>query len=118
MKSLDDYVAEDFMPFDPIVKRTAGTVKNNKSGEKFSTTKGAPHVILKLVEGSSGEDHELASKVEADVHDLGYRGVRSLAVAKTDENGKWKFLGNDIHITYHYLSSSIITLSSPSISTI
>ena len=37
------------MPFDPIVKRTEGTIKDTVSGKTFKTTKGAPHVLLKLV---------------------------------------------------------------------
>ena len=37
----------DFMPFDPTVKRTEGTIRL-PSGETFKTTKGAPHIILAL----------------------------------------------------------------------
>ena len=39
----------EYMPFDPIVKRTEGTIKDTVSGKTFKTTKGAPHVLLKLV---------------------------------------------------------------------
>jgi H+-transporting ATPase len=38
----------DFLPFDPTVKRTEGTIQL-PNGESFKTTKGAPHVILSLV---------------------------------------------------------------------
>jgi H+-transporting ATPase len=47
MPSLDKVTQTDFMPFDPIVKRTEGTLIEN--GKNFKTTKGAPHVLLKLV---------------------------------------------------------------------
>ena len=40
----------DFMPFDPMVKRTEGTIETAQ-GEKFKTTKGAPNILLKLCEG-------------------------------------------------------------------
>jgi len=78
----------EYIPFDPVHKRTEGTVKDTATGKIFKTTKGAPHVIMKLVNDSSIEH-----KVEADVKALGERGIRALAVAKTDDGGKWKFLG-------------------------
>ena len=49
MKSLDAVEQLAYMPFDPIVKRTEGTLKDLKTGKTFKTTKGAPHVLLKLV---------------------------------------------------------------------
>lgn len=85
---LEDFELVDYMPFDPVVKRTEGTVKNKKTGKTFKTSKGAPHVIEKLV-----GDKSIAHKVESDVNDLGSRGIRALAVAKTDDHGHWKFLG-------------------------
>lgn len=88
MGSLDLVEQLDYMPFDPIVKRTEGTVRDRKTGKVFKTSKGAPHVISALV-GDSGID----MKVERDVHLLGQRGIRSLAVAKTNDKGKWIFLG-------------------------
>lgn len=39
----------DFMPFDPTIKRTEGTLRG-PDGKTFKCTKGAPHIILKLVE--------------------------------------------------------------------
>lgn len=43
LPSLDNYEMLDYMPFDPIEKRTEGTIKG-PDGEVFRTTKGAPHV--------------------------------------------------------------------------
>ena len=37
--------------------------------------------------------HQLSEEVEGDVLQLGLRGIRSLAVAKTNQDGKWEFLG-------------------------
>ena len=78
----------EYMPFDPVMKRTEGTVRNKETGETFKCSKGAPHVIMKLV--NNPEVNEIAHK---DVEELGSRGCRALAVAKTDRNGTWQFLG-------------------------
>ena len=76
-----------FMPFDPMVKRTEGTILE-PNGKTYKTTKGAPHIILGLV-----EDARVKAQCEKDVHELGARGIRALAVGKTDEAGKWHILG-------------------------
>eukprot|EP01038_Epipyxis_sp_PR26KG_P006480 gene6480-8913_t len=91
MKSLNSVEQTDYMPFDPIVKRTEGSVREN--GVAFKTTKGAPHVILKLVQTAGVCSNELSAQVEKDVHALGLRGIRSLAVAKTNQDDKWEMLG-------------------------
>mmetsp|Transcript_29110 Transcript_29110/g.62712 ORF Transcript_29110/g.62712 Transcript_29110/m.62712 type:complete len:954 (+) Transcript_29110:166-3027(+) len=88
IKSLDDIEQLDFMPFDPIVKRTEGTLRDRKTGKTFKTTKGAPHVLLKLC-----KDEEIAARCESDVTSLGSRGIRALAVAKTDDNDEWHMIG-------------------------
>ena len=56
MKSMENVLQTSFVPFDPVVKRTEGTVVDN--GKTFKTTKGAPHVLLKLC-----SDHELEARV-------------------------------------------------------
>jgi hypothetical protein len=173
LDELDPYEQIDFMPFDPTIKRTEGTLRG-PDGKVFKTTKGAPHIILKLVEargegrgggagcvrvgrlkgggalgdggrGAGGrrvcaaafccphmqlyacththahmhahhtehtpppphltpprpipfapqqvDQEEVAKRVNWKVMDLGRRGIRSLAVAKTNEEGKWIMLG-------------------------
>lgn len=49
MASLDEVEQVAYMPFDPVVKRTEGTLRGKGSTQQFKTTKGAPHVILTLV---------------------------------------------------------------------
>jgi H+-transporting ATPase len=89
LKSLDPEVEQlDYMPFDPVVKRTEGTIKNKKTGKTYKVTKGAPHVLLKLT-----SDEKLKAKVDTDVHAFGARGIRCLAVARTDDDGNFKMLG-------------------------
>ena len=88
LKSLDHMEQMDFMPFDPTIKRTEGYMRDGMTGEIFRTTKGAPHVILKLVNNAA-----VTAAVERDVQHLGERGIRSLAVARTDGAGHWVMLG-------------------------
>lgn len=88
LPSLDIMEQIDFMPFDPIVKRTEGTVRNTETGEIYKTSKGAPNVICKLV-----DDPAVTALVDKDVQSLGQRGIRSLAVARTNAEGKWQMLG-------------------------
>ena len=83
----------DFLPFDPTIKRTEGTVRNTKTGEEFKTTKGAPHILMNLL---SDRDTKVKEKVEAEVVRFGEMGIRTLAVAKMDlMDGKneWKMIG-------------------------
>jgi H+-transporting ATPase len=97
LKSMECIEQLDYLPFDPIIKRTEGTVKDNSKkingGNSFKASKGAPQVLLKLVEGAGGCDAALKKKIEKDVTDLGKRGIRAIAVAKTDERGVWRMMG-------------------------
>ena len=68
MASLDAVEQLAYVPFDPIVKRTEGTVRELATGNSFRTTKGAPHVILKLVVDGGSLDKALVHSVEKDVH--------------------------------------------------
>jgi H+-transporting ATPase len=88
IKSLLTVEQLEIMPFDPVIKRTEGTIRDRITGAMFKTTKGAPHVILQLV-----NDPQITSIVESDIQSLGERGIRSLAVAKTNEAGEWNMLG-------------------------
>lgn len=85
----DDYTEENFLPFDPVIKRTEATVRNKKTGKVFKTTKGAPQVILAMAHNFT----EIEARVSAAVQDLADRGYRSLGVATTDDQGRWVFLG-------------------------
>ncbi|WP_166420366.1 plasma-membrane proton-efflux P-type ATPase [Pseudoalteromonas sp. Z1A8] len=85
---LDSYYIEHFQPFDPVSKRTEASVKN-ADGKTFKVTKGAPQVILAL----SANIEAVKTQVEASIDEFAARGFRSLAVAKTDGQGKWQFIG-------------------------
>eukprot|EP01134_Creolimax_fragrantissima_P003891 CFRG3891T1 len=91
LDSLAQYEQIDFLPFDPSVKRTEGTLRG-PDGKVFKTTKGAPQIIAALLE-ESPESKKIQEQVKEKVNELGSRGIRALAVAKTDENDKWCMLG-------------------------
>ncbi|VAX35679.1 Lead, cadmium, zinc and mercury transporting ATPase; Copper-translocating P-type ATPase [hydrothermal vent metagenome] len=87
-QDLNNYHISHFQPFDPVHKRTEATVKDNK-GREFKTTKGAPQVILAMVENKN----MIQNDVEAKINEFAARGFRSLGVARTDKHGQWQFLG-------------------------
>merc|ERR1719331_564372 len=97
LKSMECVEQLDYLPFDPVIKRTEGTVKDTSkkinSGKTFKTSKGAPQVLLKLVHENGGCDAALKKQIETDVTSLGKRGIRAIAVAKTDEQGVWRMMG-------------------------
>ena len=86
--ALKDYDVVHFLPFDPVHKRTEATVKA-KDGKTFKVAKGAPQVILKL----SGDVAQVKPAADKAVNDFAERGFRSLGVARSDQDGPWKFLG-------------------------
>lgn len=88
LQSLESVEQTEYMPFDPVYKRTEGTILDKNTGQVFKTTKGAPHVILTLV-----NDPRVTEEVEKDMQYLVERGIRSLAVAKTNSAGAWVMLG-------------------------
>mmetsp|Transcript_29232 Transcript_29232/g.59858 ORF Transcript_29232/g.59858 Transcript_29232/m.59858 type:complete len:1035 (+) Transcript_29232:497-3601(+) len=93
MTFLENYEQTEFLPFDPTIKRTEGTLRNLKTGAEFKTTKGAPHIILQLLNES---EKAVIEQVEADVTKFGEMGIRSMGVAKMDlKDGKneWKMMG-------------------------
>lgn len=93
--SLAGYEQVDYMPFDPVLKRTEGTLREPATGALFKTTKGAPHVIAQLVAGPGSD--ETRATVDAVVDGFAERGVRSLAVARTvnapGEPDAWRMCG-------------------------
>ena len=84
-KLTDKFSISKFKPFDPVIKRTEASVEDNDGG-RFKVAKGAPQVIQALTD-------ESAEKVDKTVKELAKKGYRSLGVSKTDENGKWHYVG-------------------------
>lgn len=85
----DNYEQLEFSPFDPTTKRTAATLRDKRSGETFSITKGAPHIVLEMLYNKDAINNEVVDFID----DLASRGVRCLSVAKTDSQGRWHLAG-------------------------
>merc|ERR1711988_778462 len=97
LASMDVFEQLDYLPFDPVIKRTEGTVKDTSKkyngGAAFKASKGAPQVLLKLCDGAGGVSPELKKSISDDVAELGSRGIRAICVAETDEQGVWRMMG-------------------------
>ncbi len=87
-QALKGYEVIHFQPFDPVHKRTEATIKG-PDGQQFKVAKGAPQVILEL----SGNDDTVIAAVDQAVNAFAARGFRSLAVARADGDGPWRFVG-------------------------
>ncbi|MGA7487271.1 MAG: plasma-membrane proton-efflux P-type ATPase [Xanthobacteraceae bacterium] len=87
--ALERYRCTNFVPFDPVSKRTQATVVGPQE-TTFTIAKGAPQAIVALARPSP----DVAGKVETSVADLAVRGYRALAVARSDDAGAtWALLG-------------------------
>ncbi len=84
---LAEYQVLKFESFDPVSKRAVADVQKGKS--TFRVAKGAPQVILDLAK----PDAAVAQEARAATDELASRGFRTLGVAKTGDDGTWRFLG-------------------------
>jgi H+-transporting ATPase len=85
-EAMTGYVVSDFIPFDPVSKRTEAKVANGKV--TFGVTKGAPQMIVALC-----KDDAVKSWVAGHTNEFAMKGYRTLAVATMDEQGHWDFVG-------------------------
>ena len=85
---LDDYRQLEFVPFDPVRKRTEATLEDS-SGQRFQVAKGAPQVIIEMT-GLDASQRQHAQQVVERFADQGYR---ALAVARKPAGGEWTLLG-------------------------
>jgi len=85
---LEKYQQTQFIPFDPVRKRTEATIQRGEN-TTFQVAKGAPQVILALC----NPPQEIIDRVKESVSILANKGDRALGVAKTDKNGNWEFEG-------------------------
>jgi H+-transporting ATPase len=87
--SYDGYTEENFVPFDPTIKRVEALVRNTATGETFTCAKGAPQVILGLSANRPQVDQYITDKV----NELARGGYRTIGVAKTNSKGEWLMQG-------------------------
>ena len=86
---LQFYTQTNFIPFDPVRKRTEATVRD-ADGNTFRVTKGAPQVIMAMADLDEA-DRKRAQQV---VDEFAARGYRALAVGvKKEGDASWSFLG-------------------------
>lgn len=78
-----------FIPFDPVSKRTEAVIEPPDGAARFKVSKGAPQVILALAHNA----FEIQYRVEEVVNDFASKGYRALGVARTNANEQWDFLG-------------------------
>ncbi|NLI28337.1 MAG: plasma-membrane proton-efflux P-type ATPase [Acetobacter sp.] len=95
--SLSTYKRLDFIPFDPVNKKTVGVVQDS-SGQKMRYAKGAPQVIATLCglkeEPAGSNDATPTAAYFGKVAELASHGTRSLGVAVSTDDGKtWNLLG-------------------------
>ncbi len=85
---LKGFRIDHFQPFDPVHKRTEAAVTDG-DGKTFRVTKGAPQVILALLDDADA----VKEQVDEAVNGFAARGFRSLGVARAEGEGSWKLLG-------------------------
>jgi H+-transporting ATPase len=88
VEAVRHYKVTCFKPFDPVSKRTEATVETDNRN-KFKVAKGAEQAILSLVANKEAAGTDVAAIVDS----FASKGYRALGVAKTDEKGKWQFIG-------------------------
>ncbi len=85
-EKIASYEIEKFVPFDPVSKRTE--VMLHDEGADVRVTKGAPQIIVGLVDGKNGSNDDIMD----DVASMASKGYRAIGVARK-ANGGWRFLG-------------------------
>jgi H+-transporting ATPase len=83
----EGFVQKNFVPFDPKNRRTEATVA--KGNEEFRVMKGAVSIIA----GACGLEEAAIKDLEARMEVFATKGYRTLAVAKTDADGKLRLVG-------------------------
>eukprot|EP00041_Stephanoeca_diplocostata_P023697 m.587834 g.587834 ORF g.587834 m.587834 type:complete len:1039 (+) comp22358_c0_seq2:242-3358(+) len=84
---LAQYEELDFLPFDPVAKRTEATMRG-PDGKILKVSKGAPQVMVNL----SHNADEIRQEVEEAMEMFASKGLRPVAVAECVD-GKWHFMG-------------------------
>jgi H+-transporting ATPase len=85
---LEKFKQTNFVPFDPVNKRTVATVVD-AAGQSHLYAKGAPQVIGAL----ANPDPATLAHYQGTVSELATRGYRALGVAKSEDTKTWQLLG-------------------------
>jgi len=84
---LTGYRQLEFVPFDPVRKRTEATIEHD--GERFRVLKGAAQVLLELADPPDNERTAITRTIEL----LASKGYRTLAVAVEREGQPLELIG-------------------------
>ena len=87
---LASFQIKEFKPFDPVIKRSEATVSDG-SDKTFKITKGAPQVVLALIE--SADKARTTEIINKQIDEFASKGFRTLGTAKTNDMGKWEYVG-------------------------
>ncbi|MEJ2080453.1 MAG: plasma-membrane proton-efflux P-type ATPase, partial [Acidobacteriota bacterium] len=87
-EKLQSYSLVNFVPFDPVHKKTESTVKDSKD-RTLKAAKGAPQVIMELCR----LDGDTLARAQKKVEELAGKGYRTLGVARSSNGDSWEFLG-------------------------
>ena len=90
--TLEGCTVEEFRPFDPVRKRSEATVRL-PDGSRWDVTKGAPQVVLALLDPAAPDTAAASASVHDAVDALAAIGSRALGVARRAEGGRWELLG-------------------------
>jgi len=85
---ISNFKITSYRPFDPVSKRAEAEVQTG-DGDWFKVSKGAPQVILALVDDKTAISDQLADDVDA----FAKKGYRAIGVARTDKQTKWRYVG-------------------------
>ncbi|MGL4594902.1 MAG: plasma-membrane proton-efflux P-type ATPase, partial [Thermoguttaceae bacterium] len=86
---LKSYTQTDYLPFDPVTKRTESVTKG-PDGKVMRWMKGAPQVVVE----KCLMDDQAKKKANDCVADFAAKGYRTLGIAKSCDDGKtWELLG-------------------------
>jgi H+-transporting ATPase len=82
------YKTLSFHPFDPVSKRTQAEIED-AGGTRFTVSKGAPQAVLSLLKEKGAVEEEVKKRVD----EFALKGHRALGVARTDGEGRWRYVG-------------------------
>lgn len=109
MEAMTDYESLAFMPFDPRVKRTEGTIRVKSTGQIIKVTKGAPHILQAL-----DKDAEKGARMHHKVTELGEDGIRAVAIAVSEPiNDQWIEGAEEQHINPVWHITGLLTFLDP-----
>ncbi len=86
---LSGYTQQSYQPYNPVDKRSEAEITDSNNNH-FLVSKGAPQVILNLIENDKSDTEQIIKK---EIEVLAKHGYRALGVACTGTDRKWQYMG-------------------------